>query len=137
MEVHYDGSMIDEYPAFVWRVVSNYTTDLFNYCKVSDYLKEHYGRKKPKILFPTINEIVKAPPITKPKLRVMHMDTGAGSDNGTLYYFRTQTYFDIGEDQFQVKQEGLIWVSEIMSQVIERKFRLFKQGSDEAIMEIG
>jgi hypothetical protein len=134
MDLRYDGKMTDEYPAFVWQVVSEYATNLFNYCKVVDYLKEHYGRKKPKIVFPTIEEIVKAPAITKPKLKVMNLIIGAGSDNGNLYYFRTRSHFDIDEDQFMVKREGLIWVSEMMSQLLESKYQLFK--GEKMIMEI-
>ena len=136
-KVDYSGKMTDEYPAWVWSVVNDYALDPFEYCKVSNYLKEKYGRCRPRIYWATIKEIVKSPEIVKPKLKVLHMDTGEGSDNGTLYYFKVETVFEIGKDDdtYRAEREGLIWVSKIMSQVLECKLRMYND-KKELVVEV-
>jgi len=127
--INYEGKMTDEYPAWVWKVVSEYTLNPFDYIKVIECLKSKYGRRKPKIYFATIEEITKSPNIVKPKLRVLQLGTGESSDNGTLYYFKTKTSFEIGieNNYYYIEQEGLIWVSEVMSQVLERQVRMYNK----------
>ena len=135
--VDYSGKMNDEYPSFVWGVAHNYAVDPFDYVKVSEYLKKKYGKCRPKIYWATIEEITKSPEIVKPKLKIMNLSTGVNSDKGALYYIKVNTSFEIGKDKdyYRVQRECLVWVSEIMSQVLESKLRMYND-KKELVVEV-
>jgi len=129
--------MTDEYPAWVWQVVTDYVLDPIDYKKIHEYLKAKYGRKKPKIQWAIIEEIVKAPSTIdeRPKITVVSFPHVRCSENGALYYFRLNTHFDIAEDSYRIEQEGFIWVSEVLGQVLKRTVTLYY--GKESIITVG
>ena len=132
--IRYEGKMIDMIPAWAWQVATDCAYDIFNYVKVYDYLKEHYGRKKPKLDWIMIKEITSSPTLEKPQLQVIQLGTGKTSENGKQYYAKTETIFIINNDIFKTEREILMWISECMSSVTKSNYKLFK--GNELIMEI-
>lgn len=133
--IYYCGKMTDMYPSWLWNTVYDYACEgPLNFIKVLDYLKERYGRKRAKMSFAEI-EITKVdsePKIIKPKLQVFRSD-GVNSNNGKLYHFLIKGALEIAEDYYKTKDEGLIYVSECLSQVLERE-TTFSTKDNEEIM---
>ena len=130
--IRYEGKMIDMIPAWAWQVATDCAYDIFNYVKVYDYLKEHYGRKKPKLDWIMIKEITSSPTLEKPQLQVI--SNIGSSENGKQYYAKTITFFIIQNDYYRVEREILMWISECMSSVTKSNYKLFK--GNILIMEI-
>ena len=131
-DIRYDGKMTDIIPAWTWQVATDYAYDIFNYTKVNDYLKEHYGKKQPKLDWVTIKEVTSSPALEKPQLKVI--SSIGSSENGKQYYAKTETIFTIANDTYKVEREILMWISECMSSVTKSNYKLFKD--KELIMEI-
>jgi len=132
--IRYEGKMTDCFPSWVWEVATDYLQNPFDYTKIIDYLKNKHGKKRPKIIWTTIEEITTAPAISKPKLQLFQLDTGKNSNNGKTYYTKLQTIFTIENTNYHIDQEVLIYVSELLSQVLERKVYLYED--DNLVVEV-
>ena len=130
--IRYDGKMTNMIPSWAWQISTDYAYDIFNYTKVNDYLKEHYGKKQPKLDWVTIKEVTSSPTLEKPQLRVI--SSMGSSENGKQYYAKTITFFTIQNDYYRVEREILMWICECMSSVIKSNYKLFK--GNILIMEI-
>ena len=132
LNIRYDGKMTDMIPAWAWQIATDYAYHIIDYCKVSDYLKEYYGRKRIKLEWVTIKEITSCPKIEEPRLKVI--SSIGSSENGKQYYAKTETIFTIANDTYRVEREILMWISECMSSVTKSNYKLFK--GNILIMEI-
>ena len=132
--IRYNGKMTDMIPSWVWETATDYAYDIFNYVKVTEFLKQYYGKKQPKLDWVTIEEITFSPTFKKPRLQLIQLDTNKTSEDGKQYYAKTETIFTIANDTYKVEREILMWISECMSSVTKSNYKLFK--GNELIMEI-
>jgi len=140
--IHYEGKMTDLIPAEVWAMATNYLLNPFDYCKIVDYLKKQHGRKQAKIDWATIKKMEVAPSSvctalgikSKPTMEVVYLESGKTSNDGEMYYAELNTLFSQGGVNYRIYQEVLIWVSELLSQVVKRKVTLFHD--DEKLVEV-
>ncbi len=123
---NYKGKMTDKIPAWIWQVVYRYAYKSgLEFCKISDYFKEKYGRKKPKVF--AVNVSIEQ--IDNSKFQYGNV--------GEVYKFiiaGTLELRDI-EEHYHVNQEGLISVSEVVGQVLKHKARLL-EGNGNLILEV-
>jgi len=141
-QIHYEGKMTDLIPAEVWAMATGYILDPFDYCKIIDYLKKQHGRKQVKIDWATIKKMEVAPSSvctalgikSKPTMEVVYLESGKTSNDGEMYYAELNTLFSQGGVNYRIYQEVLIWVSELLSQVVKRKVTLFHD--DEKLVEV-
>ena len=141
--IDYEGKMTDLVPAEVWKIAVDYVLDPFDYCKIVDYLKNQHGRKQAKIDWATIKKMEAAPPSVcialgiqpKPAMEVIQLESGKTSNTGEMYYIELSTLFSQGGINYKIHQEVLIWVSELLGQVVKRKVTL--SNDDEKLVEVG